>query len=220
MLKHILLCFLISTPAFAHLLPDLKTATSPLKQRSIQVLADGTKLLRFSNGVVNIGRGPVQLEGGEIDSEGHQEVWQRIFVEDGTSYTRFAGSFTHHPQHNHTHFDEFARYRLLKVIGTSGIGEIVSESAKVSFCLYDEYKYNTRLPRYARRPVYRTCTGDKQGISVGWYDVYDKSLPGQELDITNVPAGSYWLESTADPYNRIQESNESNNSTRVKVILR
>jgi hypothetical protein len=219
MFKKIALTLLITTPAFAHLLPDLRTATYPLRQRSIQVLSDGTKLLRFSNGVANVGHGPVQLEGGVVDERGKQKVWQRIFNQDGSSYTRLAGTFTMHPGHRHTHFDEFARYRLLKVVGRRGVGDVVAESAKVSFCLYDEYVYNSRLWRFSRRPVYRTCTGTIQGISVGWVDVYDKSLPGQHIDITDVPRGTYWLESTADPYNRIEELNEDNNTTRIKINI-
>lgn len=219
MLKSLALTFFITTPAMAHLLPDLTTAASPLGDRSVEVLANGSKLLRFSNGVANIGHGPAELEGGDILEDGKQQVWQRIYNEDGSAYTRLAGTFTYHPEHEHTHFDEFAHYGLRKVIGRSGIGAVVAQSQKVSFCLYDDSVYNSRLPNYTPRRYYRTCNDKVQGISVGWADVYDKSLPGQHIDITRVPRGWYWLESTVDPYNRIEEANERNNTTRVKIFV-
>ena len=59
----------------------------------------------------------------------------------------------------------------------------------------------------------------KQGISVGWADVYDKGLDGQTIDITGVPTGKYWLSVTADPLNRLVESNENNNTTCIAIDL-
>jgi hypothetical protein len=59
-----------------------------------------------------------------------------------------------------------------------------------------------------------------QGISVGWADVYSSTLADQWIDITNVKPGKYWLEVVADPRNRIHESNEKNNTTRILVNLR
>ena len=57
------------------------------------------------------------------------------------------------------------------------------------------------------------------GISIGYADVYNRSLPGQWADLTGLPSGQYWLEVIADPYDRIQESNETNNTTRILVDL-
>lgn len=50
-------------------------------------------------------------------------------------------------------------------------------------------------------------------------DVYGKNLPGQWIDITDVPGGRYWIESVVDPYNRIKESNEKNNISRSMIYL-
>ncbi|MEJ7592501.1 MAG: lysyl oxidase family protein [Planctomycetaceae bacterium] len=58
------------------------------------------------------------------------------------------------------------------------------------------------------------------GLSVGWADVYDRGLEGQSIDITNVPDGNYWLETVVDPDNRLMESNENNNVTRIQITLR
>jgi hypothetical protein len=54
---------------------------------------------------------------------------------------------------------------------------------------------------------------------VGWLDVYSKNLPDQWIDITGIPDGEYWLESESDPDDAILESDETNNITRIKVII-
>ncbi len=61
--------------------------------------------------------------------------------------------------------------------------------------------------------------GQVQGISAGYSDVYSASLDDQWIDVTTVADGDYWLEITADPENHIQETNESNNVTRVRITL-
>ena len=45
------------------------------------------------------------------------------------------------------------------------------------------------------------------------------SLEGQSIDVTGVPNGDYWLEVTTDPMNHIQETDETNNTTRVAITL-
>ncbi|HLF37050.1 MAG TPA: lysyl oxidase family protein, partial [Anaerolineales bacterium] len=58
------------------------------------------------------------------------------------------------------------------------------------------------------------------GLSVGWADVYDHYLPGQSIDISGLPDGIYALMSTADPYNLIQESDETNNAAVVYLEIK
>ena len=58
-----------------------------------------------------------------------------------------------------------------------------------------------------------------QGIDVGYADVYSRDLPNQWIDVSSVPNGDYWLEITTDPDNRIQESNETNNTDYRRITL-
>lgn len=212
-------CLVSLSVSAQSLLPDLVTAKYPLNSRSIDTTSlPGRKLLRLSNGVANIGRGRLELRGGPV-SGNTQKVYQRIYNRQGGYYGRFAGSFEYHHEHGHVHFNDFSHYKLRKVIGTSGVGDIVADSDKVSFCLIDESIYNSRLSGFSYRPRYRSCGSSVQGISVGWIDVYDRSLAGQWIDITDVEPGRYWLESTADPKNRLRESNELNNTTRVLIRI-
>jgi hypothetical protein len=85
--------------------------------------------------------------------------------------------------------------------------------------LYKLSIYNSNLSGFSSYRRYRSCGPQVQGISVGWVDVYDSTRDGQWIDVTDVASGTYWLESTADPLNRLKESNEYNNTTRIRVTI-
>ncbi len=223
MLRKILIAttLLTSTQAFAQtlLLPDLVVTKSNLYDWRIdRTTKPGRVLLRFSNGVANIGKGRLEIRGGSV-SNGRQSAYQRIFYSDGSYYSRFAGYNVYHPTHGHTHFSGFANYHLHEIEGTTGVGSLVAASNKVSFCLIDESVYNSSLPGFRNFPRYNSCGNTFQGISVGWKDVYGKELPDQWIDITGVESGEYWLESMVDPMNKLRESNNTNNTTKLKIEL-
>jgi hypothetical protein len=76
------------------------------------------------------------------------------------------------------------------------------------------------LPKNQMPPAnYRFCNDQLQGITNGWGDEYVKALPGQELPITGLPAGIYYLVSTVDPTGVFVESNEDNGAAWVKIQL-
>lgn len=200
-------------------LPDIIIRQSDLLDNDIRV-SGGRTLLRLSNGTANSGVGPLYLYGVTPGNEdGTQDVRQRVYREDGSFFERVAGRFVYHPEHNHIHFEEWAQYRLRAVVGEDGIGEVIAEGAKTSFCILDLGVYDRSLPHYRPGGFFRSCSSTTQGLSVGWIDVYSKSLPGQNIDITDVPDGHYWLESEVDPNNNVLESNEDNNIARVRVTI-
>jgi hypothetical protein len=57
------------------------------------------------------------------------------------------------------------------------------------------------------------------GLAVGWGDKYGYSLPGQEIDITNVPSGNYRLWVIADQNDWFRETNNGNNNTWADLYL-
>lgn len=144
---------------------------------------------------------------------------QRLFRDDGSHDNRPSGRFTFHPGHNHVHLDGWAIYRLRAVLPEGGVGEVLRESAKTSFCLLDSAPHDPSLPGYPPFRTYRTCGELFQGISVGWADIYGKDLIGQNIDVAGLSPGSYWLESEVDPEDHILERNEDNNLTRILVEL-
>jgi len=216
-----LLCALSGTAAGAaeDLLPDMGVRESDLLRHDH--VTDGNRvLLRFANGTPNIGAGPLHVVGVlPANPDGTQSVNQRIFRDDGTHYDRPAGRFTFHPGHDHVHVEGWAIYRLRASLPGGGVGDVLLESAKTSFCLLDSAPHDPSLPGYLPLRTYRTCGELAQGISVGWVDTYEKNLIGQNIDVLGLPPGSYWLESEVDPDNHILELNEDNNIMRILVEL-
>jgi len=175
---------------------DLLPNLAPLPASEISVAkVNNRTLLRFAAVNTNVGLGPLELRAGGIDGTG-QQVFQRIYRSDATFYDRLAGTMTYHPQHNHFHFNNFARYTLTRLGDVAGPAQT---SEKTSFCVEDTTQIDLGLPGAPRSGVYTTCNPDVQGLSVGWGDRYGPSLDGQSIDITGDPEGDYHLTIETDP---------------------
>ena len=116
--------------------------------------------------------------------------------------------FEYHACHGHYHFKGFASSRLLDPEGNE-----LRTGKKVSFCLLDSIRWE-RGARTSRR--YNCGT---QGIQAGWGDVYDSGLPGQWIEIDDLPAGDYQLEVTVNPDLILAETNYDNNVVRIPVTI-
>jgi hypothetical protein len=200
------------------ILPNLE----PFPAGDIQ-LADGGNTLRFSTTSWNRGVVPMELVGGEIiqdgteDNPGSRVVYQRVYSADGTSRLEYVGTFEYHgANHNHFHLEDYALYTLHPV---NAPGATDRAGTKVSFCLLDNVKVNTRLPNAPKKPVYQTCNPLVQGISVGWGDTYASYLEGQSLDFTGNPSGDYLLTIEVNPLHHLFESNLSDNIACVLVRI-
>lgn len=216
------LCFSTSGDARgADLLPDVIVRESDLYNNEVvTTISPGRTHLRFSTSTANIGLGRLHLIGIMPPLEdGSQLVMQRIFRDDGTYWDDTSGAFLYHSTHSHTHFEDWCAYYLREILPGDGVGPVIAAGAKTSFCILDLGVYNSSLPNYNSNPFYTSCGSGVQGLSVGWFDLYSKTLPGQNIDITGVPDGQYWLEAAADPENNVIEANESNNATRIKVTI-
>ena len=200
-------------------LPDLTPIASTLTE-AISIDNNeipGRTLLRFSTEVANAGTGPLEIWGGST-SGNSQQVFQRIYQEDGGHRDTLAGEFVYHPGHGHIHFEGFANYNLQL---TDGNGNIIASGGKTSFCLI-----NIRQPLpgvTADAGVVHgrggNSCGQIQGISAGYSDVYSASLDDQWIDITDVPDGDYTLQIVADPDDNIEELNENNNTASITIRL-
>ncbi|MBI4664330.1 MAG: S8 family serine peptidase [Verrucomicrobia bacterium] len=204
--------------------PNLKT----LKPSELVVTVENNrKLLRFSNATANLGAGALEVFA-KNNTSGTTEAFQRIFTLDGNcswspASTNFVGSFRFHPEHDHWHLEDFAKYELRNVAADGSMGTAVhATSGKVSFCLMDSVRMDGSL-RHASNQTYAECNQSRpQGISVGWADVYQWYLPGQSLDITGLPNGDYWLVSVTDPSNLLDEGGgaaESDNTATLKLRI-
>ena len=173
----------------------------------------GDKLL-FSTYSYNIGDGPLEIVGGETGS-GVQNVYQRIYSTDGSSYERRAGQFVWHPDHDHVHFTNYATYTLQPVGASGGSAR---EGHKTTFCLMDTNK--APAPHASSNPAYyMDCGTTIQGISVGWGDKYSWYLADQDIDVAGLPSGDYSLSIDIDPNNALLETNDTDNSSLIYVNL-
>ncbi len=115
--------------------------------------------------------------------------------------------FQYSPCHGHYHFNGYALYELL-----DASGQTVLTGRKQAFCLLDYLPYASNAG-----PAKFTCS--YQGISAGWQDVYGSYLDCQWLDVTGIRVGSYRLRVTINPEFLLTESDYSNNSATVPVVI-
>jgi lysyl oxidase len=207
-----------SKPAGAatDVLPDLRMAK--LQDLQIQNTSDGRKLLRFDSIIVNVGAGAFEVMGRRPDTTSEMTVRQRIYNDAGgyrmrstTAQMYFAGD-----GHTHWHLRDLEDYELTRLDN----GVKVGTGAKHGFCFYDNYRFGSTQPAY-----YTGCGKNpdalrvKMGLSRGWGDIYQSSLPDQYIDITGLVSGSYRLTATADADNWFSESSDSNNFTWLDIQI-
>ena len=203
-------------------MPDLV----PEVPSAVQTISRGTyREMDFTSAIGNIGPGPLILEGITIsDASGvHTAAYQHINRTDGSQCAHTAGLFVYHPQHAHWHFDRFIGYELRS--DDPYTGPLATVGEKMSFCLLDIQSVRGFNPlQYPRQVMTQTCNSAEGivGISVGWEDVYERFLPGQNINLDidsdhQVPVGSYFLINHVNPDGRIWETNLENNTSFASV---
>jgi hypothetical protein len=182
-------------------------------------------LLRASNAIVSVGRGPVTLLGNRPATSRTMSVRQRIATRSGGHVTvpsQGAIVFKHVPgQGGYWKFVNAARFELWTV----GAGRhLVRTGPKLVYCFRDLQRLHPSA-RSPRTRVYGGCSEDRNrrsvrlGTSVGWADVYPSTYHENYVDVTGL-RGCFALWQIADPTNVIVESDETNNASRTIVRLR
>ena len=189
--------------------------------------------LRFTTVHVNIGPGNLQIRGGgqvapcTIDGETFDQctvATQELLDAGGNIVaTNPAGVALFHPEHNHWHQSAVAEFQIRR---DDPWGEAVASGTKITFCFVDVEFIGTTGSQKKQRPrTYFECNGDLQGLASGWADSYHQSTPLQELDVTGLAAGEYFLTHEADPDNHWLEGpsstapGEMNNFTWLRFRL-
>ncbi len=177
------------------------------------------RCLRFETAVANTGQGPLEVAY-RVEPPA-TNAYQVIHNADGSTTDRFAVASEFHPTHAHFHFKDFYVTRLWKYAGGRKSGsKPVTSGSKSGFCPEDSggaQRNYSCLTEYRMGPA-----GPEQvvGISAGSYDTYRVHLPDQYLEITDVPDGRYAIRSTADPEDRLLETDDTNNTVVMYVELR
>jgi hypothetical protein len=219
----------VSAPASAPagvddlLRPDL--VALPARGLSVHDV-DGVRWLRFGSVLGNVGPGPVEIRQNQNRRCPHGEhnatqVMYRDANGDGVYQSRKdtdiarrqAGCMIYHPEHHHWHFQASARYVVLDPRTVPA--KVVAAHHKVSFCLRDSERLSVRYGRWDYPDTYGACSArSRQGLSVGWADVYQSYLPGQELALPRrLPDGLYCLKTVVDPLDQLAESDDEDNTS-------
>jgi Lysyl oxidase/WD40-like Beta Propeller Repeat len=212
-----------SVPTRRDLLPDLD-------QRAPTGLTLTAERGRFKLGFVsatdNVGRGPIWIRGVRASPRKPMEATQLIaLASGGVRLIRDAGRirYTVASSHRHFHLLRFQSYELRRASDF----ETVAADRKSGFCLADHYGLaRARVPVF-RPPRFLSNCGQgepdrlsvEHGTSVGYTDLYPAHFHGQNLDVTALPAGRYWLVHRANPSLRLRELDYMNNSASVLIRL-
>jgi len=204
--------------AGAALYPDLRTLRPTNLYFDRVVYSDGSThyVLRFANTVWNAGSGRLELEG-----QKRSKIYQRIYdaPKGGTLVQRLylGNDSIYHEGHEHYHLENFASYLLLKKDASGVYQATTKKGTKTSFCIMDTGRISGS---YSAQ--YTSCGKTLQGLTVGWGDTYGAGLIGQWVDLgtSRLADGTYAVRSTADPLNKIAESNDGNNRASTCFTVR
>jgi hypothetical protein len=205
------------SPVGVPLIPDI--APGP-PQDARMTREDGRWLIRFTTFLANVGDGDFVLRA--TRSKGGWRVDQDVlYSESGAKvYSTRARLVWGGDGHDHWHVERIAIGRLAP-FGKDGRppendGRGLTDT-KVGFCYYD---HSRLADDAAQNVVYsheacgkRDSTTIGMGLTVGWMDIYGSKLPGQEIDVTDVPDGRYRLWINLDSNHWFREERRGNNVT-------
>jgi hypothetical protein len=189
------------------------------------------RCLRFSNGIANMGLGPVEvrlpLQDAIAQAAGQPEFQQRIYLAGGGHRHQSAGPAAFHPIHGHYHFEGFAQTTLYAYDLDAGArGEVAVAGEKLGYCFID-----IGITHVLHTPIQAPAYGVEgcltpveertivSGLQPGWFDLYWSDLSHQYIDITGLADGVYELESIANVDGKILEADATNNAASVVFRL-
>jgi Lysyl oxidase len=205
------------SPTLTLLLPDL-TPAPPDQIYIYQNPAIDQREIWYSTIIANTGDGPLEMLGLYNETLNQTTAIQRIKTAEGQLMNTIAGNFVYHETHNHWHFEDFAQTDIYALNPDGSPSGLTITSDKISFCMQDSAPLLSPVPENSQ-PAYSGCESVIQGISAGWADIYDPTIPGQQLNISNLLDGPYLMRTTIDPANRIQEKDENNNTIDIYIEI-
>jgi hypothetical protein len=220
-----LLCVAASAAAAPIAYPDLQVLV-PTSDIAIGHPTSTTRSLDFSHITWNAGTGPFEIRPSYNPLTGISQGFQALYSSPSPGVYTFertvpiAGPMIWDPPSDYRFpLDSFALYT---VASGGGPGSLVATSPKVDFCITGD-TYVGGVPNTPTEEAYpeSDCTSPTGtlGLSVGWGDEYESTDGGENIEITSVPSGTYWLQAIVDPDGYIEESNTTNNITNTKLRI-
>lgn len=196
-------------------LPNLVQAP-PYGLRETNV--DGRWHLGFASSVANLGAAPLLVRASRPNRAARaMTAWQIV----GGRRVARAGvlRFDTDPTHAHWHLQPFEVYELRREADAG----LVASARKAGFCLTDTLPAVTGAGRAKHTAL---CGRDRpdlvkvgEGISPGWSDVYGPEREGQFLDITDVPAGRYFVVNRVNGGAAIRETRHDDDIAATAIDL-
>ncbi len=182
----------------------------------------------FAATVWNAGSSPLVIDGFRRTDEDVMDAFQYFYDSDGNQVGLPvpAGEMEWDARHGHEHwhFRDFARYRLL-----DADKDAIVRSRKEAFCLANTdavdytveganwHPFNTDLHTSCGN---YTAIGVREVLDSGSGDTYYQGLPGQSFNVKELPNGKYFISVEANPNNVMEESSTTNNVSYRKIFLK
>jgi hypothetical protein len=195
----------------------------------------GRTLLRARSSIDNHGKGPLEIHGRRsgrttmvaaqaIDRRGGGHSLFHTGARLGFKYVsgnRYG--YGNLGSARYWKFRDAARFGLWRVDSHNKLLRFVKPGPKLFYCFRDlqHTRPSGRSPSHAVYPACNQNSGQRRvilGTSVGWSDVYPAAYPEQFIDVSGL-RGRFAYVQTADPYGRIYESHEGNNSSATFIRL-
>jgi lysyl oxidase/WD40 repeat protein len=186
--------------------------------------ARGRWLLGFTSMVDNRGPGILWIRGSRPAGSRLMQVRQLVqLAGGGVRVVSTAGvlRYTVAAPHYHWHYLGFDRYELRR----TGDLALLVRDRKSGFCLADHYEIAVgvahRPPRFlgSCAQFHPEASEVEEGSSVGYTDRYPAYFHGQALDVTTVPAGSYWLVHQANSDFELRESSYADETASLLIRI-
>jgi hypothetical protein len=209
----------VGTPVLPDLVP--KPQNNVLTQR-----LNGRWRIRFNTIIVNAGEGDFILRARRTVRGGWDAEQDIPYSEAGANPVPTRARLVWGGDgHEHWHIERVALVRLVPLTPDGRVlhGAKPLVDTKVGFCFYD---FHQELPSALAERRYSSKSCGKQetivvgmGLSPGWNDTYRMRLPGQSIDVTDVPDGRYRLYTEIDPRGWFREASTRNNLTWIDIEL-
>jgi hypothetical protein len=189
-------------------------------------LSRNKRYLRFSATVWNAGDSPLVVDGFRRGGKDLMDAYQYFFDAEGNQTGYQDVGHLHwdaKPSHQHWHFEDFARYSLLRQDKSEA-----TVSKKEAFCLANTDAVDLTVPSAEWKPEntdLATSCGDHTSLSIrevlaaGWGDTYTQLRAGQSFRVDKLPNGVYFIAVAANPDGNLVETSTTNNVALRKIRL-
>ena len=190
----------------------------------IERARNGHWLLGFTSMVDNRGPGILEIKGTRKPGAHVMDVRQYVQLANGTVRVDPPSGELHYvvaPPHYHWHMIGFVHAELR----TAGDFTLRVRDHKSGFCIADHYGTAIGVrhgpPRFLSNceQFHPEALSVTEGASVGYTDRYPAFFHGQQLDITGLKSGRYWLVHRANEDFHLRESRYDDNAASVLIRL-